>query len=306
MQIPFNTPLGFIGFLMLGLGVFLLLAGFNILNVEKVTVKPGKGTWVIGAVFSLIGVMLVFVGDQGKSTGSANNPVPIPTPIPTSIATTPAESPPATAAPTTSQFAAKYDLLAEAGKWPLSESESFDESDPDWLGFGTYQDESVKHNQRIENGKLIWGLEPILPNIWYWQASPYYSYRDFYLSFKFKRDLTVENFTYYGLFFRKQGGKFYAFRIDENQRFAVQFLDNGNWTDLIGWTKSEEIDPGKFNELTVIAEGPNMTFYINRIYVGDAINDASNNGEVGFTVGINESGPEVQFEFDDFELREKP
>jgi hypothetical protein len=40
--------------------------------------------------------------------------------------------------------------------------------------------------------------------------------------------------------------------------------------------------------------------------VGDASDDASNNGEVGFTVAVNETGSEAVFEFDDFELREKP
>ena len=56
----------------------------------------------------------------------------------------------------------------------------------------------------------------------------------------------------------------------------------------------------------MIADGANMTFYINKAYVGSANDDASDNGEVGFTIAVNESGSEVVFEFDDFELREKP
>jgi hypothetical protein len=303
MQTPFNTPLGFIGFLMLGLGVFLLLAGFSILNIERISVKPGRGTWTIGFIFSVIGVYLLIVGDSGNKPGNANSPA-----LMTPLITTPTlvETPEIAPSPTPSLFDEKDALLADARQWPLTEAEAFDSSDSAWLGFGTSEDNNAKHNQRIEDGKLLWGFEPLQPAIWYWQVSPYFSYRDFYLAFKFKRDREVKNFTYYGLIFRKQGKKFYMFRINDDQRFAVQLYNDGDWADLIGWTKSAEIKLGEFNELVVIADGPNMTFFINKIYVGDAKDDASNNGEVGLTVAADQSGPEMLFEFDDFELREKP
>ena len=207
MQIPFNTPLGFIGFLMLGLGVFLLLAGFSILNVEKITVKPGRNTWGIGVIFSIIGVALVFFGDRGKESEKALTPVPATTTISISASATPAFTPSPEPSPTSSKVSKEYALLAEANTWPITETESFDDSDAAWMPYGTYEDQWVKHNQRIEDGRLFWGIELISPNLWYWQASPYFSYRDFYLSIKFKRDPGSQSFTYYGLFFRKQGDK---------------------------------------------------------------------------------------------------
>jgi hypothetical protein len=304
MQIPFNTPLGFLGFLMLGLGVFLLLAGLSIVNVEKITVKPGRITWGFGIIFSILGVMLVLLGDPGKEPEITATSTP--TVATVTNVETPAIAPTTEPSPTTSKLTSEYALLAEASMWPVTETDSFDDPNPDWVSFGTYEDQWVKHNQRIEEGKLIWGMELISPNLWYWQASPYYSYRDFYLSLKFRRDVSEGNSTYYGLYFRKQGNKVYHFRIDESQRFAVQLFDNDNWTDLIGWTKSAEIKLGKFNELTVIADGPNMTFYINKTYVGDVNDETLTNGEVGFTFAVNESGPETVLEVDDFELREKP
>jgi hypothetical protein len=310
MQIPFNTPLGFIGFLMLGLGVFLLLAGFSILNVEKVTVKPGRSTWVIGLIFSVAGISLVFLGAPDKDPGASITPVPMTATISIATSSSAAETP--TLVPgiepsaTSSEFSKESALLAEASAWPITEMEAFDEPDTAWVPYGTSGNQWVKHSQRTEEGKLFWGVELLSPNQWYWQVSPYFSYRDFYLSCKFKRDPAGGNFTSYGLMFRKQGDKLYLFRIDENQRFSVQLFDYENWTDLIGWTKSAEIRPGEFNELTVIADGPQMTFYINKVFVGNVSDEASDNGEVGFAVAVNESGPEVVFEFDDFELREKP
>jgi hypothetical protein len=204
------------------------------------------------------------------------------------------------------QFEDQYILLSDAGEWPLIESESFDVSDSAWLIFANKEDKFAKHTQRIENGKLLWGVEALSPDIWYWQVSPYFSYSNFYLSFKFNRNLGAKSKAFYGLIFRKQGKKYYLFRIDDEQRFAVQLLDNGDWTDLIGWTKASEIIPGQFNELTVIADGPAMTFFINKTYVGSVNNTAVDQGEIGFTVGVSEISPEILFEFDNFELRQKP
>jgi hypothetical protein len=215
----------------------------------------------------------------------------------------------ATIAPasTSSEFSEQYDLFTEAQAWPLRESESFDHSDPDWLWFGNMEDTSVKHRQGIENGRFYWGLEPVLPEIFYWQVTPpYSSYSDFYLSFKIKRYPDIENSALYGLIFRRQASEFYLFRIEDGQSFAVQLYENGNWADIIGWTKTAAIKPGEFNELTVIADDSNMTFFINKVYVGSADNEVLSNGEIGLTVALEEVSPEVLFEFDDLELREKP
>jgi hypothetical protein len=55
-----NSPLGFIGLGLLVIGGFMILAGFDIISIEKVTVKQGRRTWVVGIIFTIIGtVMLV-------------------------------------------------------------------------------------------------------------------------------------------------------------------------------------------------------------------------------------------------------
>ncbi len=42
--IPVHTPLGFLGFALIVLGVVLFLAGLGVLSVQKVSVQPGRLT----------------------------------------------------------------------------------------------------------------------------------------------------------------------------------------------------------------------------------------------------------------------
>jgi hypothetical protein len=289
--------------------LFLLLAGFSILKIEKVTVKPGRSTWGIGAVLSILGLLFVALSDPWgiEKIVDAPTATPIPTSFPTTLPLSAVfETPTTRPSPTSAKFSDKYALLAEASAWPITESESFDDPDPVWLSYEGHKDQLSIHQQKIEAGRLLWEMESLVDNLWYWHNTPYYSYWDFYLSFKFKRDPGVENYATYGLMFRKEGDKFYTFRMDDGQRFAVQLYEYGNWTDIIGWKKIEQIKLGKFNELTVIADGPNMDFFINGVFVGAAYDESLSNGQVSFTIGTSKAGPEVIFEFDDFELREKP
>jgi hypothetical protein len=305
MQIPVDTPIGFIGLLLLVVGLFLFLTGFNIVKVQKVTVKSGRSTWLVGLVFFLLGIVLVILSDPsslqmpaGKVTGAAE-----PTPTIPSATALPSD---AGNIPTSETQLDPYVLLAKALSWPLTESESFDDPDPAWNGFGTYSDDSVQHNMRFENGRLVWGIKPLVGGIWYWQSTPYYSYSDFYLSMKAKRIQDVKNHTEYGLFFRKLDDRGYMFRIDDRQYFSVYLYDFDNWTPLIDWEKNEIVRPGEFNELTVIAEGPVMTFYINGTYVGTVTDSSLIKGKIAIMVTLANASPELVFEFDDFELREKP
>jgi hypothetical protein len=56
MTIPTSSILGFLGIISLGVGVFLILTGLNIVSIQQVTVLPGKKTWTVGFIFAVIGI----------------------------------------------------------------------------------------------------------------------------------------------------------------------------------------------------------------------------------------------------------
>ena len=55
-----NSTSGFIGLGLLLLGFFLIFAGFGVISIEKITVKQGKATWIIGIFIALVGGFLFY------------------------------------------------------------------------------------------------------------------------------------------------------------------------------------------------------------------------------------------------------
>jgi hypothetical protein len=59
-DIPVTTPLGYIGVFLAVFGFFLILAGFNIIRVEKIIVEPGRKTWMFGIGLVIVGIAFLF------------------------------------------------------------------------------------------------------------------------------------------------------------------------------------------------------------------------------------------------------
>jgi len=59
MDIPINSLRDYIGLVLLALGGFMILAGFDIISVQQLTVKRGRRTWAIGIAFALFGIILL-------------------------------------------------------------------------------------------------------------------------------------------------------------------------------------------------------------------------------------------------------
>ncbi|TFH37356.1 MAG: hypothetical protein E4G99_02730 [Anaerolineales bacterium] len=69
-----NSPLGFIGLGLFVIGGFMILAGFDIISIEKVTVKQGRRTWVVGIIFATLGILL-FIPEISSKPELANSVV---------------------------------------------------------------------------------------------------------------------------------------------------------------------------------------------------------------------------------------
>jgi len=296
-SIPVNTALGFIGFLLVLVGGFLLLAGLGIVGVEKISVKPGKPTWILGGVFAILGILLISFSEPLKQTPNTT----IPTNTPESTSTVGATETLANTVNTPISEKTSTPLYEVAKGWTLEAYEPFDRNDAGWfVGIDEW------YTREIKNGEYVWSIAPLSENVWFWQISPFDSYSDFFVSVSTRRSGDPNNMTSYGLIFRRQGAKFYLFRINDYNSFAVQFIDNGEWTDVIGWTKTNAVQVGSFNDLAVVAIGSELTFYINQTQVGSVTDTLSKQGNIGFTISTEKVSERVDFEFDDFEVRLKP
>jgi hypothetical protein len=76
MDIPINSLRDYIGLILLALGGFMILAGFDIISVHQVTVKQGRRTWAMGIAFALFGIFLL-LPEFTTSTPTATSPTAI-------------------------------------------------------------------------------------------------------------------------------------------------------------------------------------------------------------------------------------
>lgn len=233
-----------------------------------------------------------------------NTPYPINTSTPALTQTS--ES---TRAPTSSALEIQYSKLYQAKTWPLILQESFDNNDNQW-DMWNIDDADKKETMQIENGVFQWGLQLRKPDTWYWEIAPLTSFSNFYYSVKVRRigkpNEEQVNQAIWGIIFRRQGNDLYAFLLNDLHEYYLSLNSDGSWIDLVGQTKSSFVNSDKSNELAVIADGTEITLFINGTPI-KTINDKTLlDGNVGFYAGLIYPDDEVKFEFDDFELRQKP
>jgi hypothetical protein len=63
-------------------GVFMVLAGFEVISIQQVTVRKGRKTWILGIVFALLGIWLLLpeLGTTAPAIGSLEPSEPLPAP----------------------------------------------------------------------------------------------------------------------------------------------------------------------------------------------------------------------------------
>jgi hypothetical protein len=216
----------------------------------------------------------------------------------------------ATPVPTISSSDKLYSTLNEAKTWNLVLQESFDDNNNNWSLRKDDDDKKIE-NMQINAGVFQWGLKVKGSARYELEIAPLSSYSNFYLSAKVRRigDPANEqgrNQAIWGLIFRRQGGDFYALHLNDLQEYSLLLHNGDGWTDLVGRTQSSLVNINKSNELAVVLDGPEISFYINGVPIKTIIDNNLSEGNIGFYASLNYPDEDVKFEFDDVELRVKP
>lgn len=271
-DIPVSSPLGYIGVFLLILGIFLILAGFNIIKIQQVTVASGKKTYVFGIIFTLVGLLSVGLETSGfykNPPASATNTSTI-----ANSAITPAE------------------ILENAKSWSLVYSNSFDSDDGKWT-IGEYEDTGESGKWSISNGKYLWDMKAKKDDtirVNYPAVSPI---DNFYLSVDVKLINGSPDTTTYGLIFRGSDYSFYIFRLVGGTSFRVRIFDGDNRVELIDPTPHSAIQLRAVNNLAVIGDGSHLMFFINDQFVGETYDSRFSSGNVGLANTIQKAGDEI-------------
>lgn len=107
------------------------------------------------------------------------------------------------------------------------------------------------------------------------------------------------NLNNYGILFGGQDdNNYYTFRISDSGSYRIAKLVQGQWQDLIPWTKTDAIWQGGLNELAVLLDGAQIYACVNGKLVGTASDTALQPGRVGMVAGAYDEPTHIHF--DDF------
>ena len=92
--------------------------------------------------------------------------------------------------------------------------------------------------------------------------------------------------------------------MTDSQSFAVSVQKEGQWSNLVDWTRTAAIKPNGVNQLEVIARGTHFTFTISGRVVSEVDADYFSEGLVGLAIEGYTLGEKIIFDFIDVTLRE--
>lgn len=312
-SIPIATPLGYTGvFFVIG-GIFLVIAGLDILKIEKLTISVGKKTWGTGLLLAFIGILFLIpditsvLGFSSLAVVEAETitgELVTVTPTFTVMSSTKTTTPEPAVTPTEDALvltATPEDDFSLAKQWDIVASDTFsnESSRSNWFAFLRGQDIIT------ETFDLTFKLDIITNGrVQY----VFYENENSSLGERFSVSLeavgTSQTGCDYGIIFRVNSAKeYYWFYINRNQ-YGVNRKANeqdGYYEKLIPPTDIP--NNLTLETLTVLGEGSTYKLYINDTFVNQ-FNDALVDGDkAGIGTITCQFLDEATFLFDNFEVR---
>lgn len=101
---------------------------------------------------------------------------------------------------------------------------------------------------------------------------------------------------------RRDDDNLYLFQISSDGYYKVLKQVNGEWQSLVDWKTSPHINQGdSSNHISLVADGPNFSFYVNYRHLADVTDSSFGEGGIGLLAGaFDEAG--VRIHFDNLEV----
>jgi hypothetical protein len=176
--------------------------------------------------------------------------------------------------------------------------------DNHWLVGSQTSDYFDPVNRLIGDGRYRWEATARKANsiskVWLGD----YEVSDFHMIVNSKHILGIRANSAWGLIFRLQDNQnYYWFRMTDSKFFAVSVAEDGQWRDVVDWTRTEAIKPNGVNQLEVIARAAHFVFLVNGQIVSEVDDDRFGQGLVGLAIEGYTQGEKIVFDFLDFTLR---
>jgi len=188
--------------------------------------------------------------------------------------------------------------------WTTLLFDGFTSNDNNWL-VGTQSSEYFDPLSRvIADGRYRWEAHvsraSSISKVWLGE----YKVSDFHLTVNAKHIIGSRAGSAWGVIFGVLDNQnYYWFRMTDTKFFAVSVAEEGQWRDIVEWTRTEAIKPNGVNQLEVIARDTHFIFLINGQIVSEAEDDRFSEGLVGLAIEGYTQGEKIVFDFLDFTLR---
>lgn len=197
------------------------------------------------------------------------------------------------------------DEVAFNDHWPTIYCDNFDDNRNAWESSDV--DTLATSIYAVEDGKLVVDFSGkatsgYTSGVVQWQR--FTEAGDFTLSVKGRIFSNYENATW-GVNFREDNGDFYSLMISNNGGYWVDRLVGGRWDQIIPFRKHNAIKWDEENQLVLVADGEEMTIYVNEKLV-DTFTSSAVQGDVISVALWTAEGVTARFEFDDLVVKEKP
>lgn len=196
------------------------------------------------------------------------------------------------------------DYVQEALNWEIAFEDDFSDDSKGWF-VGELADDLSTQNRKITGGQYLWTIEYTedMDEDWitFGIVPAFFSVSDFSVSLTAKLEGGYPD-TAYGLAFRQSTRGSYLFTI-RNNSYQLAVYDYEDTTAIIDWTPSDLIIPGMMNKLTVLANGDNITLFINDEIVADITDTTLPNGRVMLAFDFSVPGEFATLAFDAIQLK---
>jgi hypothetical protein len=194
---------------------------------------------------------------------------------------------------------------SSAAQWVTRLYDNFSANEDNHWSVGSQSSEYFDPvNRVIADGRYRWEAAVKKANSIskVWLAD--YQVSDFHLIVNSKHIAGIRANSAWGVIFRLQDNyNYYWFRITDSKYFGVSVAEDGQWRDLVEWTRTDAIKPNGVNQLEVLAREAHFIFLINGQLVSEVDDERFDQGLVGLAIEGYTQGENIVFDFLDFTLR---
>jgi hypothetical protein len=162
-----------------------------------------------------------------------------------------------------------------------------------------YEDSDIE----IKNGALTFSFKTYKDFHMFYNPQYVASQHNFYLLTKVRQKKGFLN-NDYGVTFRQNDTKYYYFAINNAGEVLIykRIDDEDHPWEKLYYMPSSSVQPGKYNELTVIAQDSHFIFCVNQQMVTEMDDNSYVSGEVGIGMNLMKANDEVVIEYDNYTM----